>query len=210
MWDKWHTQIPRDTHRPRVIQVKVDNPKSPISTKEVKSLSKASDLENLEAYIVSLVNSTKHWKRHGTTPTQTLPEMRGEDMSQLILWGRCHPSMKTMREPSTNISKLNLGKHKKDNTPRPSEVYSGHARLVPHSKINQQNSPWQQIKEKPYDRSSQSMQKNQWTKFTMRHPFMIPTLDKLGSKGNFFHLIKRYPKNPNITVSDERLNVFPA
>lgn len=55
------------------------------------------------------------------------------------------------------------------------------------------------------------MQKNHSTKFKIRHPFMIPTLDKLGSKGNLFKDIKKKKKiPPSITISDERLNAFPA
>lgn len=78
-------------------------------------------------------------------------------------------------------------------------VYSGNARLVQHSKINQHSSPHyiNRLKENKKDKIISTGAKK-WTKFNIQHTFMTKTL-----------MDKKYKKKKKENLLNERVNAFP-
>ena len=96
-----------------------------------------------------------------------------------------------MLKSSTHISKPNTAMHQKDHTPWSSVIYSGNARMVQQSQINNVIHHINKTKDKNHMIISIDAEK---AFDKIQHPFMIKTLSKVGqgdipkhNKGNIWH-----------------------
>ena len=92
-----------------------------------------------------------------------------------------------MLKSSTHISKPNTAMHQKDHTPWSSVIYSGNARMVQQSQINNVIHHINKTKDKNHMIISIDAEK---AFDKIQHPFMIKTLSKVGTEGKYINHVK--------------------